>query len=60
MESKDIVKWLVDNDIVVEDVVDAIIKENGIIGVGLTSLADAMKEHIHSHIKPISQDEWSR
>ncbi len=60
MKSKDIVKWLVDNDIVVEDVVDAIIKENGIIGVGLISLADAMKEHIHSHIKTMSQDEWSR
>lgn len=60
MKSKDIVKWLVDNDIVVEDVVDAIIEENGIIGVGLISLADAMKEHIHSHIKHMSQDELSR
>ena len=59
-KNKKIIKWLVANDIVVEDVIDAIIKENGIIGVGLISLADAMKEHIHSHIKPMSQDDLSR
>jgi len=60
MKSKEIIKWLVDNGLVVEDVVDAIIKENGMIGVGLISFADAMKEHIQSHIKPITQDELSR
>jgi hypothetical protein len=51
---------LVDNDIVVEDVIDAIIEENGIIGVGLISLAKDLEKHIHSHINPMSQDELSR
>ena len=36
------------------------IKENGIIGVGLITLADEIVEYIHSRIKPMSQDEWSR
>ena len=60
MNSKEIIKWLVDNDIVIEDVIDAIIKENGIVGVGLISFADGMKEHIHSHIKPITEEERMR
>ena len=51
---------LVDNDLVIEDMIDAIIEENGIVGVGLISLARGLTEHIHSHIKPMSQDELSR
>ena len=60
MKTKDIIYLLVDNDIVVEDVIDAIIKENGIIGVGLISLSKDLEKHIHSHINPMSQDELSR
>ena len=60
MKTKEIIYLLVDNDIVIEDVIDAIIKENGIVGVGLISLADDLKKHIHSHINPVSQDELSR
>jgi len=60
MKTKEIIYLLVDNDIVIEDVIDAIIKENGIIGVGLISLADDLVKHIHSHINPMSQDELSR
>ena len=60
MKTKEIIYLLVDNDIVIEDVIDAIIKENGIIGVGLITLADDLVKHIHSHIKSTSQDELSR
>jgi hypothetical protein len=60
MKTKDIIYLLVDNDIVVEDVIDAIIEENGIIGVGLISLSKDLEKHIHSHINPMSQDELSR
>ena len=59
MKSKDIIYLLVDNDIVIEDVIDAIIEENGIVGVGLISLANDLERHIHSHIHPMSQDELS-
>jgi hypothetical protein len=60
MKTKDIIYLLVDNDLVIEDMIDAIIEENGIVGVGLISLARGLTEHIHSHIKPMSQDELSR
>jgi|TARA_B100001250_G_C19332063_1_gene585156 hypothetical protein len=60
MKTDKIVKLLVDNDLNIYDVLDATIKENGIIGVGLITLADEIKEYIHSRIKPMSQDEWSR
>ena len=60
MKTKEIIYLLVDNDIVIEDVIDAIIKENGIVGVGLISLAKDLTTHIHSHINPMSQDELSR
>ena len=39
MKTKDIIYLLVDNDLVIEDMIDAIIEENGIVGVGLISLA---------------------
>ena len=55
MKTKDIIYLLVDNDIVVEDVIDAIIEENGIIGVGLISLANDLEKHNHSHIHPMGQ-----
>jgi hypothetical protein len=60
MKTDKIVKLLVDNDLNIYDVLDATIKENGIIGVGLITLADEIEEYIHSRIKPMSQDEWSR
>tara|TARA_Y100000401_G_C8261279_1_gene193448 strand:+ start:581 stop:763 length:183 start_codon:yes stop_codon:yes gene_type:complete len=60
MKTDKIVKLLVDNDLNIYDVLDATIKENGIIGVGLIRLADEIVEYIHSRIKPMSQDEWSR
>ena len=60
MNSKEIIKWLVDNDIVIEDVIDAIIEENGIVGVGFITLADNLTKHIHSHIKPITEEERMR
>ena len=60
MKSKDIIDFLVDNDIVVEDVIDAIIEENGIVGVGFIRLADDLTKHIHSHIKPITEEELMR
>ena len=60
MKTDKIVKLLVDNDLNIYDVLDATIKENGIIGVGLITLADEIKDYIHSCIKPMSQDEWSR
>jgi|TARA_R100001244_G_scaffold52739_1_gene45833 hypothetical protein len=60
MNSKEIIKWLVDNDVVIEDVIDAIIEEGGIIGVGLITLADNLTKHIHSHIKPATEEELMR
>jgi len=57
MKSKDIIYLLVDNDIVIEDVIDAIIEENGIVGVGLISLADDLKAHI---LRPLTWEQNER
>ena len=44
MKTKDIIYLLVDNDLVIEDMIDAIIEENGIVGVGLISLARGLTD----------------
>lgn len=40
-----------DNEITLTDMIDFIIKENGIIGVGLITLGDNVSEYIKSKIK---------
>jgi hypothetical protein len=42
---------MIDNDLSLIDVVDAVIEANGIIGVGLITLGDQLQEHCRNKIR---------
>jgi len=52
LTNKEIVNWLVSNDIGLSDVIDAVIDVNGIIGVGLITLAEGLSQYVQDQITP--------
>ena len=53
---KIIVNFLKDNNVNIEEVIDAVIKVNGFVGVGLISLEDYVVEAVKKHHKDESLD----
>ena len=51
-----ILDFLKDNNVDIEEVIDAIIKANGFVGVGLVSLQDIMIDAVKKHFKQESLD----
>ena len=51
-----ILDFLKDNSVDIEEVIDAIIKANGFVGVGLVSLQDIMIGAVKKHFKQESLD----
>ena len=49
MKRNEIEKLILDNELNLADVLDIIIRLNGIIGVGLITLADQVSEHIKNY-----------
>jgi hypothetical protein len=56
MDKKLIEKLILEQDLIVEEVIDVVIEINGIIGVGLISLGDALQEYVHNKINKRSSD----
>lgn len=50
MTNEQIAEILSEHDITLLDVIEVVIETNGIIGVGLITLADELAEHIRSLI----------
>lgn len=50
---KQIIQALKDGRLTLTDVIDAVIATNGIIGVGLITLGDSLKEYCYNKIKPL-------
>ena len=44
-------KMIVENGIIIEDFIDFIIKENGIVGVGLITLSEHLADYIKKDIR---------
>ena len=53
---KIIVDFLKDNNVNIEEVIDAVIKVNGFVGVGLISLQDHLVYAVKKHFKQESLD----
>jgi|TARA_R100001480_G_scaffold69610_1_gene80845 hypothetical protein len=51
-----ILDFLKDNNVDVEEVIDAIIKANGFVGVGLVRLQDILIDAVKKHFKQESLD----
>ena len=51
-----ILDFLKDNNVDIEEVIDAIIKANGFVGVGLVWLQDIMIDAVKKHFKQESLD----
>jgi len=51
-----ILDFLKDNDVDIEEVIDAIIKANRFVGVGLVRLQDIMIDAVKKHFKQESLD----
>ena len=51
-----ILDFLKDNNVDIEEVIDAIIKANGFVGVGLVRLQDIMIDAVKKHFKQESLD----
>lgn len=51
ISEKELIEFLVDNNVGLSDVVDAVIETNGIVGVGLVSLAEGVSKYIMEKIK---------
>ena len=54
MSSEELHKLLKDREFTVEDVIDAIIFLNGIVGVGKISLGDSIRDYCHHRAKDYS------
>ena len=55
-KEKLIIDFIKDNKVDIDEVIDAIIKYNGIIGVGLVSLQDHLIYAVKKHFKKESLD----
>ena len=51
MTRQAIIQLLIDNDLTLTDVIDAVIEVNGFIGVGLITLGDQIQQYIYHHKK---------
>tara|TARA_R100000781_G_scaffold113925_2_gene83502 strand:+ start:529 stop:729 length:201 start_codon:yes stop_codon:yes gene_type:complete len=51
-----ILDFLKDNNVDIEEVIDAIIKANGFVGVGLVRLQDILIDAVKKHFKQESLD----
>jgi hypothetical protein len=49
MNKEKIKKLIVDEGLTITDVIDAVIELNGIIGVGLITLGDGLKDYVWHH-----------
>lgn len=49
MTTQELDKLLKDGDVTIERVINRVIQLNGIIGVGLISLGDYLKDYCHHH-----------
>lgn len=50
MEKEEIRRLVLEEGLTVTNLLDVVIEENGIIGVGLVSLGEEIKNYIHSKI----------
>ena len=57
MTREEVRKLLADGEFAIEDVIDAVIQLNGIIGVGRISLGDALKNYCYHQAKDYSATE---
>ena len=54
MSTEELYQLLRDKEFVIEDVINAIIQLNGIVGVGKISLGDVLKNHCYHRAKDYS------
>ena len=50
MDQRELIALMAINDITLENVIDAVIESNAIIGVGLISLGEHVKQYIYDKI----------
>ena len=50
LTNENLANFMIDNEIDLYDVVDVVIENNGIIGVGLITFGDAMKDYVTGKI----------
>ena len=50
MTNSEIIKLLDDNKITLDDVIDAVIDANCIIGVGLITFGEQLEKHVQAHL----------
>lgn len=51
MESSEIKKLVLEQELTITDLIDVVIEINGFIGVGLISLGDDLKQYCYDKIK---------
>lgn len=51
MEKKKIEQYVIEEGLTITDLIDVVVELNGIIGVGLISLGDGLREYTHNKIK---------
>lgn len=57
-KSEMIEKFMIENDILLTDVIDVLISNNGFIGVGLITLGEQLKEYVHGKIS-VNREMWN-
>lgn len=57
MTKEEIKDLVLNKELTITDVIDVVIELNGIIGVGLITLGDGLKEYVYSKIKPTTYDD---
>jgi len=50
MDPKKVEQLVLDEGLTITDVIDVVVKLNGIIGVGLITLGDRLKEYVYDKI----------
>lgn len=51
MTKEQIIEFLINEELTLTDVIDAVIEINGFIGVGLISLGDSLKDYCYNYNK---------
>ena len=57
MNRDEIIDLILNQNLTITDVIDAAIEINGIVGVGLVTLADQLKDYVIGKLHPHSEEE---
>lgn len=58
MDKEEIKRLVLEEGLTITDLIKVVVEMNGIIGVGLITLGDNLKDYTHGLIKKTSGEEW--